>query len=107
MPKGALLRGTSLIPLALGRTETHPPVFSEKVTTNVIPQKSMVQWPYKIIWKLGVNRWEVYDLARDPGELKSIHKESPEVFARMKERIQRWRSVELSERKGHPPSKMP
>jgi arylsulfatase A-like enzyme len=107
MPAGAVLRGRSLMPLVLGQTATHPPVFSEKVTTNVIPQKSMVEWPYKIIWRLGTNRWELFNLVEDPQELRSLRKEEPETFARMKDRIQRWRSLELTERKAHLPSKAP
>lgn len=98
-PEGATFHGRSLLGLMQGTTSAHPPTFSEKATTRSIPQKSMVDWPYKIIWHIGPNRFQLYDVSKDPGELTNLAKAEPEVLQRLKEKIQRWRSTQIQERR--------
>lgn len=91
------LRGVSLVPWLRGQPAQRPPLFFEKATTEVIPQKAMIRWPWKIIWKLGVNRYELYHLEEDPLEQRDLYQERPEVAAPLRAELERWRSTELRE----------
>jgi arylsulfatase A-like enzyme len=97
LPVPRPLHGVSLVPYIEGSNPTHPPVFAEKVTTNVLPQKSMLKWPYKLIWKLGINKFELYDIASDPAELHELSNERPDALTVLKTEFQIWRATVLKE----------
>ncbi len=96
-PSHVRLQGVSLVPYLYGLDFPHPPVFSEKVTVQQHPQKSMIAWPWKLIWTIGPNRFELYNLADDPGELEDRAKEEAEVLEQLKREIQVWRAATLRE----------
>lgn len=91
------IHGISLLPYVEGRNPPHSPLFAEKVTVNVLPQKSMLKWPYKLIWKLGVNKFELYDVASDPAELHELSRERPDALSVLKTEFQVWRATVLKE----------
>lgn len=97
VPVEPALRGNSLVPFLRGERPQRPPVFAEKTPTPGVPEKAMIQWPWKIIWRLGVNRFELYNLSEDPRELSEVSQAHPEVFAQMKRDIQLWRATVLQE----------
>ena len=96
-PRSLRMHGVSLVPYLFGQDVPHPPVFSEKVTTTQYPQKSMVAWPYKLIWKIGPNQFQLFDLAKDPGELRDLTAEQPIVLEQLKRQMQVWRATVLEE----------
>jgi choline-sulfatase len=91
------LRGASLAPFLRGERPPHPPQFAEKATTEATPQKAIIRWPWKLIWKLGVNRYELYHLENDPLEQAPLQTQHPEVAAELQEELQRWRGEVLRE----------
>ncbi len=96
-PQPELLRGTSLLPFLQGQSPQHPPYFAEKAPNQGIPEKAMIKWPWKLHWKLGVNRFSLYNIKDDPNELQELSGDHPEVFEQMKRDIQIWRSTTLKE----------
>ena len=92
VPFDGKFSGVSLLPLILGEEFTHPPVFSEKPYPRRRAQVAMVEWPYKIYWRVASKSWRLYDLSKDPGEKKNLRKKEPEVFKRLSATAQLWRS---------------
>ncbi|MGC6418527.1 MAG: sulfatase-like hydrolase/transferase [Bradymonadia bacterium] len=92
---GPSMSGRSLSGFLQGQEPPHPPVIIEKGMPPSTARVAMIDWPYKVIWRLAYNRWELYHLGDDPNERSDIRKTSPEDFKRMKERLKRWRSTEL------------
>src|SRR5690606_24573250 len=77
LPSPAGVRGMSLRPWLEGSTSPprHPPTFFEKYRKSHAlkwppghEMRGMVMWPYKIIWTPRFNRFQIYNLAVDPGD---------------------------------------
>jgi arylsulfatase A-like enzyme len=51
--------------------------------------KTVIEWPWKLLlFREGERaRWELYDLARDPGELNNRKGQEPQVTARLQQRL--------------------
>jgi arylsulfatase A-like enzyme len=88
-------QGVSLLPYLKGQDPEHPPLFAEKTTTEAVPQKSILRWPYKLIWKIGLNRYELYNLAQDPTEQRPL--DEPETLKRLQDELLLWRASTLRE----------
>jgi choline-sulfatase len=63
-------RGKSLLPRIRGDERTPRPIFSELMPATAWPHHAsmMVDGKYKVIHRISDRRWEMYDLAADPGE---------------------------------------
>lgn len=79
LPEDPELRGVSLVPWLAGERPEHPPVFFEKHKSEALPQKGMVQWPFKVILVMPYNRVEIYNLEEDPRERNNLAKALPEA----------------------------
>ncbi|HEY8503019.1 MAG TPA: arylsulfatase [Gemmataceae bacterium] len=102
-PKGVKLDGRSFLGLLTGETESRPerPIVIQSHRGDV-----PVRYHHFMIrdgrWKLlhpsgfgretfeGEPRFELYDLAEDPGETKNLIAEKPEVAARLKRAYEQW-----------------
>ena len=56
----------------------------------------MVDWPYKLHYGITFNFYRLYDLSTDPTEQTDIRAEHPEVFRRLRARLRRWMSEEIT-----------
>jgi choline-sulfatase len=84
--------GVSLLPMIRGEEFSHPPVFSEKPYPRRRAQVAMVEWPYKVYWRVAGKSWRLYDLSKDPGEKTDLRKAEPEVFKVLSAKVKLWRS---------------
>jgi choline-sulfatase len=78
-PEGAV-RGQSLEPWLRGESDAPRPVFFEKHKDTALPQKGMVDWPYKVIWVVPYNRFRIFDLANDPLERRDLGRSADVVL---------------------------
>ena len=78
------MRGIDLRPAFLGRASERP-VFSA-----VIHKKMAVSWPYKLIADLRFGSFELYDLARDPGERDNQADRDPRRLRSLRGEIYAW-----------------
>ncbi len=91
------LPGRSLTPWTRGRSLASRPVFSEKPRPAELALKSMLDWPYKLIWHQSLNQYSLFDVAADPRELTDIFGGEPARDAALVERMVRWRTEDLDE----------
>ena len=91
------LSGRSLVPWTRGRSLPPVPVFSEKPRPPERALKSMLDWPYKLIWHQALNQYSLFDLASDPRELTDLFGGEPARDAALVERMVRWRTEDLDE----------
>ncbi len=89
------LPGVSLVPWFEGKSPPRPPVFGEKPKGQEPPKKYMVSWPYKLIWDMGLNRFQLYDLRVDPNETNDLLGRDPGLDAALIARLKAWRANEL------------
>ena len=68
-PPPARMRGRSLLPLIEGKPRAPAPIFSELLPATAWPHHAvmMVDGGHKLIHRISDRRWELYDLAADPG----------------------------------------
>ncbi len=78
------MRGRDLRALAQPGTPTNP-VFSA-----VLTKRMALRWPYKLIADLRFGLYELYDLARDPGERKNLAGEDPTNLAALRSLVYGW-----------------
>jgi choline-sulfatase len=73
-PVPPAMRGRSLLPAIEGGALPFAPVFAEQMPATAWPHKAamMVDGRYKVIHRISERRWELYDLARDPGERTNL-----------------------------------
>jgi choline-sulfatase len=73
-PIPAVFRGKSLLPLMRGEERPARPLFSELMPATAWPHHAamMVDGKHKIIHRISERRYEMYDLAADPGEKKNL-----------------------------------
>ena len=96
-PPDPSLRGTSLVPYLQGCSLPRPPVFGERPRGKDTPKKYMVQWPYKLIWDMGLNRFRLFDLSMDPNERKDLFYRRSGLAKEMVATLKSWRTNELAE----------
>jgi arylsulfatase A-like enzyme len=83
MPKTLPKDGISLVPLLKGQTESWP---DRMIFTFRSPQGSNVPGSVRTQkWRAvkGRNRWELYDMASDPGQKKNVSKEYPNIVKKL------------------------
>ena len=70
----ATMRGRSLLPLIEGKPRDAGPIFSELLPATAWPHHAvmMVAGTHKLIHRVDERRWELYDLAADPGEQHNL-----------------------------------
>jgi len=80
------LSGSSLVPLMSGqKPRVSRPVLSGTYRPLAkFDQQSLVRFPYKYILNLQTSDEELYDLSADPGELRNLILEQPEMAAELK-----------------------
>jgi arylsulfatase A-like enzyme len=89
--------GRSLVPALLAPAAAPPRgwrnhLYAEVTPDGVFPseQKSLYAPPYKIIYDVRRGTWELFDIARDPGEFTNLYDDRPDVAAPMRERLLTW-----------------
>jgi len=103
LPIPERMEGRSLAPLMRGRTpDAEPVVFSEASKPwNVEGESETVfrnEWKakcartdgWKFIYTPFAERWELYDLARDPGETLNLYGSEPARAEQMRRMLQAW-----------------
>ena len=91
--------GTSLLPWAFGSAIPHPPFLMHLPEAS--PWEAAVDWPYKLIWEKKPNRFQLFNLVKDPHEQQDISQAEPETVQRLKDFIQRENyRIEVSEKDG-------
>jgi arylsulfatase A-like enzyme len=90
--------GRSLVPVLLtpdapaARAGWRQEIFGEVTPDGRLPAevKTLIAPPWKIIYDLQRNTWELYNLARDPHETRNVYDDEPEVAARLRDRLMEW-----------------
>ena len=84
------VHGRSLVPYLAGAEMAPRPAFSEKTNSGSFERKALRTERYKFIYSYpkesnqeGVAHWQLYDLARDPGEQQDIAGQHPGAVARL------------------------
>jgi arylsulfatase A-like enzyme len=92
-------QGTSLVPLLEGRPSIpRPPVRFEAYTLWSLRRKKLPSklgvfvGPFKVVLSPRNGKFEVYDLARDPGERHNIASQHPELEHYRRELLDWWRA---------------
>ena len=87
------LRGFSLVPYLRGQdTFERPPVFSQKGQPQWKELAAMVDWPWKSIWKVRTNRFELYRLDQDPHEATDLAATQTVRMGEMANHMRAWRA---------------
>ncbi len=87
------MRGFSLNPYLQGdESFVRPPVFSQKAQPKWKELVSVVDWPWKAIWKVRTNHFELYRLDQDPREAADLASTKPEQMREMSNQLRLWRS---------------
>jgi arylsulfatase A-like enzyme len=84
--------------LAQGAAGAHLPrggathLYGEVTPDGVFPseQRSLYAPPYKLIWDVRRGTWELFDIARDPGERRNLYDDRPTLAADLRERLLTW-----------------
>lgn len=79
------MRGHDLRPVMIGKDVDLGPVFAA-----VIHKKMVVRWPHKLIADLRFGLFELYDLARDPGERENLAGSEPALRDRLRDDVYGW-----------------
>jgi arylsulfatase A-like enzyme len=94
----AEVRGTSLVPLLEGRVLPDRPVIAETYRPEAYSDKvAIISRGFKYIWSRRDHEWvELYDLARDPNELRDLSQKQPGLLSELREALDR--ELESSQR---------
>lgn len=67
-------------------------LYAEVTPDGVYPaeQRSLVAPPYKLLWDVRHGTWELFDLARDPGEVLNLFDARPSVAHRLRAQLTGW-----------------
>ena len=92
LPPPRALSGTSLIPLARGEAVAERPVFVELLAYPNFPHsmRAVIVGEHKLIHDQTENRFELYDLDRDPREQAELSAERPTELERLKALLTRF-----------------
>jgi arylsulfatase A-like enzyme len=92
LPERPGLSGRSLLGLARGRSERPGPVFVELLAYPNFPRsmRAVVLGDLKLIHDISENRFELYDLAADPGERSDLLGDRPTEAERLKAILARF-----------------
>ena len=88
------LRGKSMIPVLTGKSITVRPE-NEPVGWELLGWRALRIGQWKITWidrPFGTSGWQLFDLARDPGETKDLHADNPEQLQRL---LKMWDEYEM------------
>ena len=58
--------------------------------------------PFKVVWNVPINRWELYYLSKDPKEHRNLAKSDKATLEPLKKKLKLWRSVVLKRRESRP-----
>lgn len=95
----AQMQGRSLLPLAAGKAGRGPRSLGAVLLAYPAwpkGQRAMISERYKVIRRVHENRWEVYDLERDPREKRNLMQHEPAVGKRLRERFVQFSERELN-----------
>jgi arylsulfatase A-like enzyme len=97
-PLDAEVRGTSLVPLLEGGVLPDRPVIAETYRPEAFSDKvAIISRGFKYIWSRRDHEWvELYDLTKDPNELRDLSQKRPELLSELREAIDR--ELESSQR---------
>ncbi|MCG8605897.1 sulfatase-like hydrolase/transferase, partial [bacterium] len=91
LPVPILAQGTSLFPTLEG-TGLDLPVFGERIVISDVPDKKKairtLDWKY--IWWPTKKKKELFHLVEDPGELRNVFEQFPEMTAQLHRQIEDW-----------------
>lgn len=77
--------GRTMLPFLRGTTPTvHPPEAS--MGWELFGRRAIVQGDWKLVWlwgPYGIEQWELFNLAQDPGESRDLSQESPQRLQEM------------------------
>ena len=88
----ASIHGRSLVPYITGKNPDRGPFLSELPTDS--PQMALIDWPYKLIWKMRVNRYLLFNLLNDQDEQQNLSAEKPEVVKELRDTL-RMKRLEM------------
>ncbi|HEV8239917.1 MAG TPA: sulfatase [Thermoanaerobaculia bacterium] len=80
---GRGFEGRSLLPRLDGKAADERYAFS-----MIQRQRSVAGARYKLVAELGGDRWQLFDLSRDPGERRDVKGEAKQAFARLRAALQ-------------------
>jgi hypothetical protein len=78
--------GRSLVPAMRGGTLEPRPIFAETIRLGR-GSRAIVDGEWKLIYEARAGTWELFNLAKDPGEQRVVTDENRDVFRRLAERI--------------------
>lgn len=98
-PSTSSVSGRSLVPLLADASRrglmfpgwrTH--LFAEVTPDGLFPseQRSLYAPPYKLIYDVRRGTWELFDIARDRGEVRNLYDDRPDIAAPLRERLLTW-----------------
>ncbi len=88
-PPPADAEGHSLVPLMQGRVKSiNKYVYGEEDV--MIPLRSVRNSQYKLIENLWTGKFQLFNLARDPGEMHDIYGQQPGIQDELRNRLQEW-----------------
>ena len=100
LPIPSSVQGQSLVPVMNGEPVEERPAFTETAQGGYQSTEAMMKVrvrahrapPWKLIHSLGsgLDRTELYNLERDPGETEDVSADYPEVTDRMREQLHAW-----------------
>jgi len=81
-----VLDGLSLVPLIQGKMDSRP----KPIAFQSADQLSLVENRFKLYSSDKGASWVLYDLIEDPGEIRNIASERPDVLREMKGQLESW-----------------
>ncbi|MBL8601564.1 MAG: sulfatase-like hydrolase/transferase [Myxococcales bacterium] len=74
-----------------------PPGWRQHLYAEVTPDgvfsaesKALIAPPFKLLYDIRHNVWELFDLSRDPGERRNLFDDRPDIVGPMRERLLTW-----------------
>ena len=100
LPVPQTLHGRSLLPLIRGEVSDERPAFTETTPGGFQATPEMMKTRIRAMrtsfWKLiythgpGVEKYELYDLKKDPAERHNVVDDFPDVFSQMQKELHQW-----------------
>lgn len=86
------MQGQSVLDLFKGKSETAY-AGASRVGYELFSFKAFIDGSWKIVWMpkpLGTGDWELFDLSKDPAELRDLSAEQPEKLEKLEEMVALW-----------------